>query len=109
MAVKDPENLLQTGKKHLFRRYRHEFEFRFMLNSLLNDHRTVYWLEMDPGQPEFNVSGWLSLVKVTKPRMGPNYPFLKNEENHFEIISQYYLGEFGLQQAARLYIHIIEQ
>jgi len=80
-----------------------------MLNTLLNDHRTVYWLEMDPGQPEFNVSGWLSLVKVTKPRMGPNYPFLKNEENHFEIISQYYLGEFGLQQAARLYIHIIEQ
>jgi len=82
---------------------------RFMLNSLLNDHPTVYWLEMDPGQPEFNVSGWLSLVKVMKPRMGPNYPFLKNEENHFEIISQYYLGEFGRQQAARLYIRIIEQ
>ena len=35
--------------------------------------------------------------------------FLKNEENHFEVISQYYLGEFGLQQAARLYIHLIEQ
>lgn len=64
---------------------------------------------MDPGQPEFNVSGWLSLAKVSKPRIGPNYPFLKNDENHFEIISQYYLGEFGLQQAARLYIHIIEQ
>ena len=58
---------------------------RFILNSLLNSgHNKVYWFELDPGQPEFNLSGWLNLVEVKKARIGPGFAFLKSDLHYKE-------------------------
>jgi len=75
---------------------------RILLNSLLMKHTHVYFLEMDPGQPEFNVSGWLSLVKVTKPRIGPNFCFLRSSTH--TTVHQRFLGNFDLSKCARQYL-----
>ena len=75
---------------------------RFILNSLLNNgHKKVYWFELDPGQPEFNLSGWLNLVEVKKARIGPGFAFL-NSDLHFKsgfrnLINKQYFSLMGLK------------
>jgi len=80
---------------------------RYLVNNLLEKYEKVYWFEMDPGQPEFNVSGFLSLVEVTKPRYGPNYCFLRSED-HFNIISSYFLGSNNVGECKKTYLQIIK-
>jgi len=78
---------------------------RILINSLLQKHNHIYFVEMDPGQPEFNVSGWLSLVKITKPRIGPNFCHL--ESDSFTLIHQRFLGNFDISKCARQYLEEI--
>merc|ERR550519_397486 len=65
---------------------------------------------MDPGQPEFNVSGFLSLVEITKPRYGPNFCFIKKSKSssNFKIISSYFLGDLSPNNCRQTYIQIIK-
>lgn len=80
---------------------------RFIVNRLLNSgYAKVYWFECDPGQPEFNVSGWLSLVEVTKARVGPGFPFLQSK-THFTTLASSFLGELSPGNNPSHYIRCI--
>lgn len=68
---------------------------RYIANRLLNSgHSKVYWFELDPGQPEFNVSGWINLVEILKPRVGPAFAFLRSE-SHFKTLSSSFISELS--------------
>jgi polynucleotide 5'-kinase involved in rRNA processing len=68
---------------------------RFIVNRLLNmGHSKVYWFELDPGQPEFNISGWMNLVEVSEARIGPGFAFLKSK-THYKTIASSFLGELS--------------
>jgi len=48
-----------------------------MLNYYLTEPNkkqdSCYWLDIDPGQPEFGPSGQISLIKVSQPLLGPSF------------------------------------
>jgi len=68
---------------------------RYIANRLLNSgHEKVYWFELDPGQPEFNVSGWINLVEILKARVGPSFAFLRSNE-HFRTLSSAFISELS--------------
>lgn len=48
---------------------------RIITNSLLSarKHKTCFYLDLDPGQPEFTAPGVVSLVQVTQSILGPTY------------------------------------
>lgn len=46
---------------------------RYACNMLLKKFGKVIWVECDPGQPEFDVPGFMSLTEVHLPRIGPSY------------------------------------
>jgi polynucleotide 5'-hydroxyl-kinase GRC3/NOL9 len=46
---------------------------RYLVNALLRDHKTVQYLDMDCGQPEFTPPGMVSLVDVVQPILEPPY------------------------------------
>lgn len=52
---------------------------RYACNRLLKKFGKVIWLECDPGQPEFDVPGFMSLTEVYLPRVGPSYCTLGQE------------------------------
>ncbi|KAL0483369.1 hypothetical protein AKO1_014692 [Acrasis kona] len=45
---------------------------RYLINSLLNSHPSVCYLDLDPSAPEFSISGQLSLIEITSPLIGPS-------------------------------------
>ena len=46
---------------------------RYLVNSLLNAHRSIMYLDMDCGQPEYTPPGLVSLFEVTEPMIEPTY------------------------------------
>ncbi len=52
---------------------------RYACNRLLKKFGKVIWVECDPGQPEFDVPGFMSLTEVFLPRVGPSYCTLGQE------------------------------
>lgn len=48
---------------------------RILTNSLLSTraHKSCFYLDLDPGQPEFSPPGLVSLVEVKIPVLGPTY------------------------------------
>lgn len=46
---------------------------QFLLNKILSVYPCAYYLDTDPGQPEFTPPGVVSLTKVTKPVFGPPF------------------------------------
>ncbi|KAF1825210.1 uncharacterized protein K489DRAFT_407899 [Dissoconium aciculare CBS 342.82] len=53
---------------------------RALVNSILtrpkNGSRSLYYLDLDPGQPEFGPPGHLSLIEVSAPLLGPSLSHL---------------------------------
>ncbi|KAG9568634.1 hypothetical protein KCU71_g467, partial [Aureobasidium melanogenum] len=45
----------------------------FLTASKATCSTSCFWLDLDPGQPEFSGPGQMSLVQVRKPMLGPNY------------------------------------
>jgi polynucleotide 5'-hydroxyl-kinase GRC3/NOL9 len=43
------------------------------VDKIDDNSKTVYWLDADPGQPEFGPSGQLSLVELRQPILGPPF------------------------------------
>ncbi|XP_044735900.1 polynucleotide 5'-hydroxyl-kinase nol9 [Chrysoperla carnea] len=64
--------------------------FRYTVNKLLNYNNAVLSLDFDIGQSEFSVPGCISVVKVTKPLLGPNYTHLQKPER------SYFLGTISV-------------
>lgn len=50
---------------------------RYMVNKLLLSYKEVLVIDLDPGQPEFTISGCLSVTIVNEPVFGPNYTHLR--------------------------------
>ncbi|KAF2150883.1 hypothetical protein K461DRAFT_314804 [Myriangium duriaei CBS 260.36] len=51
---------------------------RCLLNSFLSSparatDSTCFWLDLDPGQPEFSCGGQVSLVQIRQPLFGPSF------------------------------------
>lgn len=42
----------------------------------------VLVIDLDPGQPEFTVSGLISATLVTEPLLGPNFTHLKQPDKY---------------------------
>jgi polynucleotide 5'-hydroxyl-kinase GRC3/NOL9 len=53
---------------------------RALVNAILtrpnNASRSLYYLDLDPGQPEFGPPGQLSLIEVSAPLLGPSFSHL---------------------------------
>lgn len=51
---------------------------KWLVNTFLTASKAVaspscFWLDLDPGQPEFTAPGQMSLVQIRTPVLGPNY------------------------------------
>ena len=61
---------------------------RFIINRLLQSNikmdstpiSTVLYIDLDPGQAEFTIPGCLSITKVTRPVIGPNFSHIDNQK-----------------------------
>lgn len=53
---------------------------RYMVNKLLNKIEKVAYIDLDVGQPEFTISGCVSVTLVDKPLLGPNYTHLRTPD-----------------------------
>ncbi|KAJ8606403.1 hypothetical protein MRB53_040986 [Persea americana] len=77
--------------------------FKFMLNSLFSQGlaaqsklgREVYVLDLDAENPEFTTAGQVSLVKVTKPMIGPAYMNLAYGRTAFEVMRAHAIPAAG--------------
>ncbi|CAH1155249.1 unnamed protein product [Phaedon cochleariae] len=56
---------------------------RYAINRLLNAHKKIRVVDLDPGQPEFTVPGCVSYLTLTEPILGPNYTHLKQTERSY--------------------------
>ncbi|KAI5207219.1 hypothetical protein E4T38_03409 [Aureobasidium subglaciale] len=45
----------------------------FLTASKATASTSCFWLDLDPGQPEYSAPGQMSLVQVRSPVLGPNY------------------------------------
>lgn len=52
---------------------------------------SVLYIDLDPGQAEFTIPGCLSVTKVTRPVIGPNFCHLEHIKVNFNIIQYYNL------------------
>lgn len=67
---------------------------RIILNSFLTSptvpaDASVFWLDLDPGQPEFGCPGQLSLVHIRKPLFGPSFTHRCSDDSSFSIWSSH--------------------
>lgn len=77
--------------------------FKFMLNSLFSQGlaaqnklgREVYVLDLDAENPEFTLAGQVSLVKVTRPMIGPAYMNLAYGRTAFEVLRAHAIPSAG--------------
>lgn len=76
---------------------------RYIINKMLCKHDAVFYLECDCGQTEFTPPAILSLVKVTKPLLGP--PFTHQQKP----LKSYFYGHISPQDAPTEYISLIKQ
>ena len=61
---------------------------RFIINRLLQSNTkmdstpisTILYIDLDPGQAEFTIPGCLSITKVSRPIIGPNFCHMDNKK-----------------------------
>lgn len=51
---------------------------RYLINCMLNHYELVNYIDCDIGQPEFTISGCISVNHVTSPILGPPFTHLRN-------------------------------
>jgi len=78
---------------------------RYACNRLLKKFGKVIWLECDPGQPEFDVPGFMSLTEVYLPRVGPSYCTLGQE--YYTTRARTFLGDISPGQNPRRYMQCV--
>ena len=76
---------------------------RYMVNRMLAKHKAVYFLDCDCGQTEFTPPSCLSLVKVTRPLLGP--PF----SHQTTPLASYFYGQISPGETPREYIKLISE
>jgi polynucleotide 5'-hydroxyl-kinase GRC3/NOL9 len=88
---------------------------KFLTNRILTQHlaediprQTVFWLELDPGQPEFSPAGQLSLVHITEPIFGPAYTHSYiARPGHFKTIRAHCVGAISPKDVAQRYLDCV--
>ena len=103
-----PQKIMITGSKNAGK----TTFAKFLTNGILTQHRwqaipqqTVYWLELDPGQPEFSPAGQLSLVQITQPIFGPAFTHsYLGRSGYFKTIRAHCVGAISPKDVARRYL-----
>ena len=103
-----PQRIMITGSKNAGK----TTYAKFLTNRILTQHlvdgrpqETVFWLELDPGQPEFSPAGQLSLVQVTQPIFGPAFTHSNlGQPAHFKTIRAHCVGAISPKDVARRYL-----
>ncbi|CAL1283094.1 unnamed protein product [Larinioides sclopetarius] len=78
-AIGNPDNtefgprILVRGEKNMGK----STLIRYLMNSSLNKVDEVYFLDTDPGQTEYTPPGVVSLLRVTRPLLGPTFAHQK--------------------------------
>ena len=78
---------------------------RFIINRLLQSNKkmdstpisTVLYIDLDPGQAEFTIPGCLSITKVTRPILGPNFCHMDNKKVTSLMVLQNHRKSFIFQ------------
>lgn len=68
--------------------------------------QNCYYLDLDPGQPEFGPPGQLSLVEVSSPILGPSFTHPSSVgSRRFRLIRSHSLAATSFKDDPELYIH----
>uniref|UniRef100_A0A0N5CF91 Polynucleotide 5'-hydroxyl-kinase NOL9 n=1 Tax=Strongyloides papillosus TaxID=174720 RepID=A0A0N5CF91_STREA len=77
---------------------------RFMANAFISQNQyTVLWLDLDIGQPEFTVSGFMSLIELKEPIFTPPPFHMKIDEGNILFV-----GKYEMDSLHRRYITILQ-
>jgi polynucleotide 5'-hydroxyl-kinase GRC3/NOL9 len=77
---------------------------RYLVNSLLNKHKRVAFMDCDPGQCEFTLSGSVSLTMITEPLLGPPHTHLSHTNQSKKC---YFLGHLSPNDVPSLYLDLL--
>jgi polynucleotide 5'-hydroxyl-kinase GRC3/NOL9 len=80
---------------------------RYLINSLLNKYSKVAYIDCDPGQCEFTLSGCISLNVVTEPLFGPPHTHIAHTSSHNK--SCYFLGHLTPSDGPAHYMQCLRQ
>jgi len=75
---------------------------RWMTNRLLEQGGEVIFLDLDPGQKEFGLPGYLTLAVIKAPLLGPN--FCQPEP---EVVKSIYFGDINVSNNPGRYIRTV--
>lgn len=92
--------LLVTGERKLGK----STLTRFLVNSLLSETPEVLYMDLDPGQVEFGVSGFMSLVSVRKPLNGPPFTHNLPDADGGSTLASLYLGSLSPSDSPVYYV-----
>lgn len=76
---------------------------RYLINSLLNTYQQVAFLDCDPGQCEFTLSGCVQLTLIKEPLLGPPHTHLQHNTQ-----SCFYLGHLSPNDVPGQYLECIK-
>ena len=76
---------------------------RYLVNSLLNSHEKVAYLDCDPGQCEFTLSGTVQLTIINEPLLGPPHTHLLHSAD------SYFLGYLSPNDIPGYYLETIRK
>lgn len=77
---------------------------RFIANTFLSKKKyTVLWLDLDIGQPEFTISGFMSLIEIKEPILTPPPFHMKIEGDKILFV-----GKFEIETLHQRYITILQ-
>jgi len=74
---------------------------RWLTNKLLATQSQILFLDLDPGQPELNIPGYLSLSILESPLLGPNYCHSGGRP-----VKSIYLGDINVSNCPQRYLDI---
>ncbi|KAK4611502.1 Polynucleotide 5'-hydroxyl-kinase grc3 [Fulvia fulva] len=80
---------------------------RLLCNTVVTwpEKPNLYYLDLDPGQPEFGPPGQISLVKVTSPLLGPPLTHPASPRSHrFQRIKSHIIAATSFKDDPELYV-----
>ena len=95
-----PEIILACGGKDMGK----STYLRYLTNILLNSHEKVAYLDCDPGQCEFTLSGSVQLTVISEPLMGPPHSHIVHSTD-----CSYFLGHISPNDIPGCYLESIKK
>jgi len=76
---------------------------RWFTNKLLINHKQIVFLDLDPGQAELAIPGYLSFSVVTNPILGPNFCHIDRPKE-----CSFHLGDINVANCPGRFIQIVK-